>query len=175
MRNNDFKWDDEACDELRRLNATGLFSSSQMASQLHIQFGGPISRNAVIGKLGRLGLVSIRPKGPAKGTPRPPRLKYRPTLTPAADRRPPRTALREPPPMPKVKFTTPDDDLAIPIEQRRTLLQLEDGMCKWPVGDPREPGFFFCGGDVVEGLSYCIGHAWRAHNEKPQQRMEAAE
>ena len=169
MRYNDFKWTDEACDELRRLNATGLFSSSQMASQLNIEFGGSPSRNAVIGKLGRLGIASTRPKGPAKGTPRPPRLKYRPTINPPAFRRPRATE----PDMPR-KFTTPDDDLAIPTWQRRTLLQLEGGMCKWPVGDPREPGFFFCGGEVVDGLSYCIGHAWRAHNEKPQQRMEAA-
>ena len=29
-----------------------------------------------------------------------------------------------------------------------TILSLTDRMCKWPIGDPREPGFHFCGRPV---------------------------
>ena len=167
-----FDWAIEACDELRRLNATGLFSCSQMANQLQIQFGGPISRNAVIGKLGRLGLVSIRPKGPAKGTPRPPRLKYRPTINPPAFRRPRATE----PDMPKKHWHDPIAlDFAIPLDQRCTFEELRDHHCRWIVGDPQQPDHFYCGMEVLEGHSYCNNHCLRAYARfAPPEQAEAA-
>jgi GcrA cell cycle regulator len=53
-------------------------------------------------------------------------------------------------------------DLSIPQNQRRSLLELEDGMCRWPIGDTRVPGMFFCGGESVDGSSYCEHHHLRA-------------
>jgi hypothetical protein len=35
---------------------------------------------------------------------------------------------------------------------------LKDNQCRWPIGDPREPGFHFCEGKKVMGRSYCPGH-----------------
>ena len=46
----------------------------------------------------------------------------------------------------------------IPIEQRKTFMGLEPGDCRWPVGDPKTPEFFFCGGPQCEGSSYCGLH-----------------
>ena len=43
----------------------------------------------------------------------------------------------------------------IPIGQRRTLLELNEDTCRWPIGDPGSPEFFFCGGKPVTGLPYC--------------------
>ncbi len=56
-------------------------------------------------------------------------------------------------------FSTAEFDAAIPVEQRKTLKQLTDKTCKWPVGDPRDPGFFFCGA-VQDGgyYPYCEFH-----------------
>lgn len=53
-------------------------------------------------------------------------------------------------------------DLSIPQNQRRSLLGLEDGMCRWPIGDTKVPGMFFCGGESVDGSSYCEHHHLRA-------------
>ena len=57
-------------------------------------------------------------------------------------------------------------DLAIPVEQRRSLLGPPQSEfparapreCAWPVGDSRHPGFFFCGGSVYQDQHYCAYH-----------------
>lgn len=58
------------------------------------------------------------------------------------------------------------DGANIPIEQRRTLLQLNNSVCRWPFGDPHSPDFFFCGGDAVDGKPYCAGHCRRAYQSR---------
>lgn len=40
-----------------------------------------------------------------------------------------------------------------------TILDLNERMCKWPIGDPKLPGFYFCGRPSIEGLPYCSEHA----------------
>lgn len=40
----------------------------------------------------------------------------------------------------------------------KSLLELESGDCRWPVGDPRNDGFHFCGAPQVAGRPYCIEH-----------------
>lgn len=54
-------------------------------------------------------------------------------------------------------------DLEIPAGRRKTIRQLADRDCRWPVGDPRDPGFFFCGTLTVEGESYCSFHCRKAY------------
>lgn len=39
-----------------------------------------------------------------------------------------------------------------------SLVELKDRMCRWPIGDPKEDGFKFCGGPAEEGVSYCSHH-----------------
>jgi len=58
-------------------------------------------------------------------------------------------------------------DTNIPIEQRRTLVQLEPRECKWPIGDPESPEFFFCGGAAHERGPYCSAHHHRAFGYAP--------
>lgn len=41
---------------------------------------------------------------------------------------------------------------------RKSLLELEENSCRWPVGEPRQKGFFFCGrpeADLAHGRPYC--------------------
>lgn len=48
----------------------------------------------------------------------------------------------------------------------KPLFQLADlgpGDCRWPEGDPREPGFGFCGEPVVPERSYCPDHCAKAY------------
>ena len=50
-----------------------------------------------------------------------------------------------------------DDE--IPLDQRCALLELDRNKCHWPVGEPDQPGFFFCGSeDKRNGSSYCRAH-----------------
>jgi len=49
-----------------------------------------------------------------------------------------------------------------PLEQEdgnaATILTIRDSMCKWPIGDPADPNFAFCGRKSVDG-PYCAEHA----------------
>jgi hypothetical protein len=47
--------------------------------------------------------------------------------------------------------------------QRRSLLELSDDTCKWPVGDPATPDFFYCGAPAHNGRPYCEHHCLRAY------------
>jgi hypothetical protein len=59
------------------------------------------------------------------------------------------------------------EDFLIPQSQRRTLLQLNDHTCRWPVGDPASPKFFFCGAATDMSQTYCPKHCVRASNVVP--------
>ncbi len=52
------------------------------------------------------------------------------------------------------------------------LLDLTERMCRWPIGDPRQPGFYFCGKQAMPGLPYCAEHAAKAY-QTPQRRGDA--
>ena len=61
----------------------------------------------------------------------------------------------------KLEYITPPEDFAIPKAQRKTLLQLTETTCRFPVGEPNEPDFFFCGADVIANSPYCTHHKQR--------------
>jgi GcrA cell cycle regulator len=54
-------------------------------------------------------------------------------------------------------------DKNIPADQRKTLFQLTAATCHWPVGDPKSPGFFFCGRPALADESYCGPHCRAAY------------
>jgi GcrA cell cycle regulator len=155
-------WTEERVELLKKLWADGL-SASQIAKQL-----GGVTRNAVIGKVHRLGLSGrAAPSQPARAAfkaPRAPRAAVAATAapTPAA---PPRRA--EPAaPAPMAAIPTPP---AIYKEERgsATVLTLGAHMCKWPIGDPATDSFSFCGRRSSDG-PYCGEHARVAY--QPQQK-----
>jgi GcrA cell cycle regulator len=57
----------------------------------------------------------------------------------------------------------PGTDATIPISQRRSLGELNERTCRWPVGDPIGSDFFFCGAEPVPGEPYCSAHWTRAY------------
>lgn len=63
------------------------------------------------------------------------------------------------------------EDLEIVIPRRCTLLELEYGRCRWPVGDPDEAGFFFCNAEALPLKPYCGPHCQRAYR-KPWDRED---
>ena len=158
-------WTDDRVELLKKLWADGL-SASQIAGEL-----GGITRNAVIGKVHRLGL-SGRAKAPSSSVPR---------------QRKPRapTMFRAPRPMMRGNTALahqptydyePEAELQpieniIPIGQRCSLLELDQEKCHWPIGDPGQPDFFFCGGKTNAGTPYC-GYHGRVAYQPPAARRD---
>ncbi len=54
---------------------------------------------------------------------------------------------------------TPSPDIA----DKTSLLDLNDRVCRWPMGHPGEPDFHFCGDKVNPGFPYCVEHCGRAY------------
>ena len=135
-------WTEERVELLKRLWAEG-----RSARYIGHELG--VTRNAVIGKVSRLGLTGrIKPDRPkAPRAPRPRRVR---NLGKAG------FALIEPQVEPDPYI--PLEEIEIPIEQRRSLKQLREHHCRWPVGDPQDEDFYFCGGHAVKDLPYCKAH-----------------
>jgi GcrA cell cycle regulator len=59
------------------------------------------------------------------------------------------------------------------IAGKTSLLDLNDRICKWPIGHPGEPDFHFCGDKVNSGFPYCVehcGHAYQAQLPRRDRR-----
>ncbi|HEY2531167.1 MAG TPA: GcrA family cell cycle regulator [Xanthobacteraceae bacterium] len=151
-------WTPERVEQLRTFVVTGL-SCSQIAAEIGV------SRNAVIGKIHRLGLAPGRPAGtPVRACP--PRAR-RPRFSP--QRIFPRlmfAGVASPANVGLAKGGAPWIAHS-PVESARpcSLLELAQGKCRWPVGD-RVTGaaeFAFCANDVIAGFSYCAAHTRMAY------------
>jgi len=155
-------WTDERVELLKKLWSDGL-SASQIAAEL-----GGITRNAVIGKVHRLGL-SGRAKSASSAAPRP-----RKARSPTHMLRIARSSIRGNTALAhayEIEEAEPElIDNIIPIGQRRNLLELTEQTCRWPVGDPGSGDFFFCGGNAVVGLPYCAYHARVAYQPPAARR-----
>lgn len=151
-------WTDDRVEQLKKLWSDGL-SASQIAAEI-----GGVTRNAVIGKVHRLGL-SGRGKTKAANSQRPRKATRAPSApTPISQQPAPRsTVMLAPVPAPlaiePAQQTAIADDVAIPISERITIMDLRESMCRWPMGDPTKPEFRFCGARSVTGLPYCTHHA----------------
>jgi hypothetical protein len=127
--------------------APQMYSNSAIAWMLSREFNIALGRNAVIGKIARLGLAQRY--GASKG----------------GGSKPGRV-----PPRPKPAPFVARSVVAAPIRRIRSgtmsLLELRDGDCKWPDGDGP---YLFCGRACVPERSYCAEHLRMAHNE-PRER-----
>lgn len=162
-------WPQERIDRARQCFGETL-SASQTRKRLNDEFPHlkAVTRNAVIGKWHRLGLVG----GPSK-----PGFGNRSAKKISENKRnwrkkiirldfgnranPPPTRLPGFPAEPFVMSSV--DELIIPIKDRRTLETLENHECRWPIGDPRKADFHFCGRKKIPGKSYCEFHALKAY------------
>ena len=159
-------WTDERVDLLRKLWAEGL-SASQIAAEL-----GGVTRNAVIGKIHRLGL-SGRNKGTAAGAPRRKAATSRANsggtkAKTAGNTRTGAPATANPRPAAELPDIEKPDMLML------DLLQLTEQTCKFPVGDPQETGFGFCGVKVRDGDPYCEYHCRLAYQPAAERRQRSA-
>lgn len=160
-------WTEERVALLKKLWQDGL-SASQIAGEL-----GSVTRNAVIGKVHRLGLSG----------------RGQPTSTIKRQRR----AAAAPSSMRRLRTTgasignlalqtefevveqaeyRPRRDVVVPIAKRLSIEKLTEHTCKWPIGDPSHEDFHFCGHDSLDSAPYCEYHAGVAY-QSPEPRRRA--
>jgi GcrA cell cycle regulator len=148
-------WTEARVALLQRLQREGV-PCAQIAAAL----GPGITRSAVLGKIHRLRRTKPAARRRAAEA-RPAALGVARPLLIAA-----RRARRQSPADARGAAALAQFNAAIPADQRRTLLQLTRSTCRWPVGEPAEPGFFFCGGRAQAGRPYCAGHCAFAYQEE---------
>ena len=164
-------WSNE--DQVKRLAElwTAGYSASQVRDKLHKEFGAAHTRNAIIGKVSRMGLSG--PNAPVR-------------MIPA---KPAKFAAPKRQPTPKGKMVLPsyggptqanpqENAVAsavanaqarqaakvVPLPEApgtRTILTVRTFECRWPIGDPQNPDFALCGVKCV-GV-YCDRHSRRAY------------
>jgi GcrA cell cycle regulator len=179
-------WTDERIALLKQ-----YWEEGRSASQIAEVLGEGLSRNAVIGKAHRLGLAS-RPSPLKIGEPRPAdskpaaaRAEPKPAPKPAARAEPtPAPAAQAAPPMPAPQPapSAASPATALPATKpaprakgaRVTLLDLNDRICKWPIGHPDEADFHFCGKPVNAGFPYCGEHCLLAYQAQMPRRDRPA-
>src|ERR1700744_5872066 len=141
-------WTDDRVEQLKNLATKGL-PASQIARPL-----GGVTRNAVIGKVHRLGLAGraspSRAERPRVSMPKAPSLRTHIPATPIVE----------------------EDPLTLEDGSHATVLTISDRMCRWPIGDPSASEFHFCGRSPKSGSPYCEAHARKAYQPQQQQRRE---
>lgn len=169
-------WTDERVEILKKLWAEGL-SASQIANRL-----GGVTRNAVIGKVHRLGLsgrtTTSRVKAPRQRRRAAPRAAGGGGAV--AFRTHGNVALKayyEADPEAEMQVApAPVEELVIPIAERASILTLKESMCRWPIGDPGDEDFHFCGRHSDHGTPYCEFHsrvAYQPPNARRRDRRSA--
>jgi GcrA cell cycle regulator len=159
-------WSDDRVEQLKKLWESGL-SASQIAAEL-----GNVTRNAVIGKVHRLGL-SGRAKSPSSAAPR--QRKVRPAQPMMRVQRPVsrgNTALAHAFEVEVEQADPVTYDNVVPMSQRLSLLELNEATCHWPIGDPSSTEFFFCGGKALNSLPYCAHHSRIAYQPTTDRRRQ---
>lgn len=181
-------WNDERVELLKKLWIDGM-SASQIATSL-----GEVTRNAVIGKIHRLGLsnrarpgaaVAAAAAAPAVAQSRPkPKMQPAAAAAMAASAVAPQRTMR--PAAATIGNTAlkaepvylveaepeklPTTASVVVIDERVTIMMLTEQSCRWPIGDPGSEGFSFCGKRSETGIPYCTHHARIAYQPVERRR-----
>lgn len=129
-------WTDEQVEELRRLWDKGL-TTGEIGKTLGV------SKNAVVGKAHRLGL---------NGRPSPIR-RNEETATAATGNK---TAVKE---TKKTEKAAVQKTVEKEKKKLFTVNDLTSTSCRWPIGDPKDENFHFCGKEALQDKPYCAEHA----------------
>lgn len=143
-------WTDEAVEELKKMWDRGM-TTGQIAKALNV------TKNSIIGKVHRLCLTArpspikkvatkngAKPSSPAKQNSTTKNIKLSNSANEPAI----------------LKETLSNSSYSLPTEETNIpLVKLDNHTCRWPLGDPRDDDFCFCGKRVKTGQTYCEEHA----------------
>ena len=142
-------WTYERVEKLKQLWEEGL-TASRIAAEL-----GEVTRNAVIGKAHRLGLSGRMASKKSNGG---------------------ISIIR------KKRVNISQNQKVINIApvinepmNPTDFENIKDGLCRWPLGEPEEIDFKFCGRNTQEGFVYCQSHYKQAYQplSKVRERRKA--
>lgn len=150
-------WTEQMVEELRKMWKEGL-TTGEIGKRLNV------SKNSIVGKVHRLGL---------SGRPSPIKKKDETEVKAAAPAKPAKPAA-EPAPVPAKKKPDPElKTVSTPAPKTGSfaksgscnvsLTELDNHTCRWPVGDPKDDNFHFCGKKVRIGQTYCEEHSAQAY------------
>lgn len=194
-----FTWNETTVADLRRMHADDV-PFSDMAAAFAGSYSRPPSRNACIGKARRIGLPERRTITGWSSQVKVRRIPA-PSIPPGMAQYVGRELSKGLPPVKKTKGSSKapspaspsapesgqaDVDPGVTFQEparkpdgRVTLIDLRNGMCRWPIGDPREDSFHYCGADADIPSSYCVAHRKVAYlpsrRPRPQHSDEANE
>ena len=167
-------WTDERVELLRQHWMEGK-SASQIASLL----GHGLTRNAVIGKVHRLGLAG-RAKAPSSAgahcrQPSASSQLHR-VASPRASSVVAQRAIRGATALALAPMTVAEArpeaiENVVPMSLRVTIVDLKEAMCRWPLGDPTNPDFRYCGSPALSG-PYCAHHGALAYQPAQDRRRD---
>ena len=139
-------WNEEKVEKLKE-----LWGKGSTASQIAEIIGG-ISRNAVIGKAHRLNLsAKIKTRTATSNQ------NFENSLQ-EKDMKSKRSR--------KSKFKSLIIEKDFEPENPKQLEELDESLCKWPLGHPNEKSFYFCGRSSLKDFSYCKLHLLYAFQPK---------
>jgi GcrA cell cycle regulator len=136
-------WTEEIIEILKTMRAEG-----HSAGRIARMIGKGCTRNAVLGKAMRMGIVG--------GSKQRPRHSSEPFV---------KAVKPEPEPIVIVEPAAARDDNGQPY----TVMTIRHELCRWPIGDPQQPDFHFCGSGCAPASAYCDAHAARTFT-RPQPR-----
>ena len=139
-------WSDEKVAKLKE-----LWGSGKTASQIAEIIGG-VSRNAVIGKSFRLNLSA--------------KIKTRKATSNQSFENSLETKNISSRRVRKNKFKSLIIEKDFEPENPKQLEELDENVCKWPIGHPDEKNFYFCGRTSLKDFSYCKLHLLYAYQPK---------
>jgi len=169
-------WTDERVALLEK-----LWTEGRSAAEIAKELSEGVTRNAVIGKAHRMGLsgrpspIKKKKNETVKTTPRKKSVSKAAPKSVAApvSKMPLKTAaasgmvepLTESTEGMAAKSNSPDGGVS--------MLELTGKMCKWPIGDPRNADFHFCGAFSPPGFTYCQVHADLAYQTSSSKKRGA--
>ncbi|HYD18628.1 MAG TPA: GcrA family cell cycle regulator [Patescibacteria group bacterium] len=164
-------WTDERIALLKK-----MWKEGKSAAEIAKTLGKGVTRNAVIGKAHRMGLSgrpspikkpAAAPKKEKEAAPKKEAVKETRSSKPSAAASSPKMnpmMAREPEDVRKT------DKEILPLNGGIPLIDLTERMCKWPIGDPKEDDFTFCGRGIRPGTPYCPDHAAMAYQTSSRSR-----
>ena len=152
-------WTDKMVEDLKNLWQTGL-TTSEIAKKLGV------SKNSIVGKVHRLSL-SGRPS-PIKKKEETQKIKVKtPKKNKLSQEKEEKFSVQQE----DLLFDTENEikidvvsEVIVPVENGSSeenvrLTDLDNHTCRWPIGDPRDENFHFCGKKVRTGQTYCEEHS----------------